>query len=222
MEWVLTGGDDVECWLIDGMMLAVTATHCWLVSERSERCIFPFTLFLSTSVILLSSWPSSATTCCLSIPVLSLLNFFTNSLGIIGRRCRYFLTSWAVMVLGESDLLRLAGGWAELAAGWDSASRFVPVGLSEEVSGSSSVCVWEREKDWHTHRWQTVTCVCVCAVVPVMCETIPVACPLVAVVTADHDGCFSGDFSSTTSSCPMLDSVACFFISAFNSFPEYR
>lgn len=51
------------------------------------------------------------------------------------------------MVLGESDLLRLAGGWAELAAGWDSASRFVPVGLSEEVSGSSSVCVCVRERD---------------------------------------------------------------------------
>ena len=51
------------------------------------------------------------------------------------------------MVLGESDLLRLAGGWAELAAGWDSASRFVPVDLSEEVSGSSSVRERERERD---------------------------------------------------------------------------
>ena len=54
------------------------------------------------------------------------------------------------MVLGESDLLRLAGGWAELAAGWDSASRFVPVDLSEEVVGSSSVREREREIDTHT------------------------------------------------------------------------
>ena len=67
--------------------------------------------------------PSSVTTRCLSMSVLSFTNFFTSAFDVIGFRKRYFLTSSADMVDVDSVFCLLVGGDEDVD---ESASRLSP------------------------------------------------------------------------------------------------